>query len=111
MRQKVWDIGEVCHRTFDMLKEFHDVHKKVPQVVVRNGDTQWKPPAFGIYKINFDGALFKEQACAVLGVVIKDSAGLIIGTLSQKIRHLGFVDMVEVLAASRAIVFAKELCL
>ena len=64
-----------------------------------------------MYKINFDGALFEEQACAGLGVVIRDSAGLIIGVLSQKIRYPGSMDMVEALAASWAVFFAKELCL
>lgn len=44
-------------------------------------------------------------------MVIKDSAGLIIGALSQKIRHPGSMDMVEALAVNRAVVFAKELCL
>ena len=101
----------MCHRASDLLNEFHDVHKKVPRVVVRNGDTQWKAPASGIYKINFDGALFEEQACLGQWVVIRDSASLIIGALSQKIRHPSSMDVVEALAASRAIVFAKELCL
>ena len=45
---------------FEMLKEFHDVHKKVPRMVVRSSDSQWKPPASGMYKINFNGALFEE---------------------------------------------------
>jgi len=110
-RQKVWGIDEVCHRASELLKEFHDVHKKVPRLVVQSGDTRWKPPGSGMYKVNFDGALFEEQSCANLGVVIRDSAGLIIGALNQKIRHSGSMDMVEALAASRAIVFVKEVCL
>jgi len=65
-----------------LLKEFHDVHKKIPQMAIRSGDTRWKLPASGLFKVNFDGALFEEQACAGLGVVIKDSEGIIIGTLS-----------------------------
>ena len=109
--QKAWGIGEVCRHASDLLKEFHDVHKKVPRLAVCSSDSRWKPPTSGVYKINFDGALFEEQACAGLGVVIRDSAGLIIGALSQKIRYPGSVDMVEALAASRAVVFAKELCL
>nr|XP_023873270.1 uncharacterized protein LOC111985845 [Quercus suber] len=80
-------------------------------MAVRSSDSRWKPLAFGVYKINFDGAFFEERACAGLGVVIRDSVGLVIGALSQKIRYPGSVDMVEALAACRAIVFAKELCL
>nr|POE63780.1 hypothetical protein CFP56_26606 [Quercus suber] len=95
----------------EMLKEFHNVHKKIPRMVARSSDSRWTPPSFGLYKINFDGALFEEQACAGLGVVIRDSVGLLIGALSQKIWYQGSMDMVEALAASRAIIFAKELCL
>ena len=101
----------MCRRASNLLKEFPDVHKKVPRMVVRSSDSRWKPSSSSVYKINFDGALFEEQAYTSLGVVIKDLAGLVIGALSQKIRHPGSMDMVEALAANRAIVFAKELCL
>ncbi|KAK9994129.1 hypothetical protein SO802_023832, partial [Lithocarpus litseifolius] len=67
------------------MEEFHDVHKKVPRVVDHSEDICWKPPDYGLYKINFDGALFADQASAGLAVVIRDSA------------------------TSRAISFAKEL--
>ena len=110
-RQKVWGIDEVCHQASNLLKKFHDVHKKISRMVARIGDTWWKLPASGLFKVNFDGSLFKEQACAGLGVVIRDSTGLTIGALSQKIRHPGSMDMVEALAARKAVVFAKELCL
>ncbi|KAL0005365.1 hypothetical protein SO802_012926 [Lithocarpus litseifolius] len=49
------------------------------------------------------------KACAGLGVVIRDSAGLVIGALSQKIRLPSSVVMVEALAARRAVMFAKEI--
>ena len=111
LRQQAWGIGEVCQHASDLLKEFHDVHKKVPRMAVRSSDSRWKPPASGMYKINFDGAVFEEQSCAGLKVVIRDSAGLVIGALSQKIRYPSSMDMVEALASSRVVVFANELCL
>ena len=63
------------------------MHKKVPWVAAHSEDIRWKPPTYGLYKINFDGALFANQACAGLTVVIRDSEGQIIGALSQKVRH------------------------
>ena len=78
----MWGIDEVCHRASDLLKEFHGVYKKIPWMVARSGDTRWKPPASGLFKVNFDGALFEKQACEGLGVVIRDSTGLNIGALS-----------------------------
>ena len=37
------------------------------------------------YKINFDGALFKDIFVAGLGVVIYNSRGEIVGAMSEKI--------------------------
>lgn len=33
-------------------------------------EIKWKPPGAGLFKINFDGAVFEELALAGLGVVI-----------------------------------------
>ena len=52
----------MCWHAFDLLKEFHDENKKVPWMVVRSSDSRWKPSASGMYKINFNGAFFEEQA-------------------------------------------------
>ena len=35
------------------------MRKKVLWVVVRRGDTRWKPLTSGLYKVNFDGTLFE----------------------------------------------------
>ena len=81
----------------------------VCRAVVRSEDLQWKPPDFGLYKINFDNDVFADQASAGISVVIRDWEGQIIAALSQKVRYLGSVDLVEALAVSRAVSFAKEL--
>ena len=49
----------------------------IPRVEVR-----WKPPGAGLFKINFDGAVFEDRLLAGLGIVIRDEFGLIIATLS-----------------------------
>ena len=69
---------------------------------------RWKPPQIHYYKVNFDGAIFKESKAGGIGVVIRDNAGMVIATLSQKVRGPQTVEMVEALAARRAIIFAKE---
>ena len=53
--------------------------------------------------------MFGDQVSAGIGVVIRDWEGQIIAALSQKVRFPGSVDLVEALAACRAISFAKEL--
>jgi ribonuclease HI len=68
----------------------------------------WSPPPLGLYKANFDGAVFQDSHEAGLGVIIRDSNGLIIASLAQKIPFPGSVVMVEALAARRAVTFAIE---
>ena len=85
------------------------MQKKDTRVIEHNEDLRWKPPDFGLYKINFDGALFADQGSAGLGVVMRDWEGQVIGALSEKVRHVGSVDLVVALAACRIISFSKEL--
>ena len=82
-----------------------------PQMAVYSVDLRWKPPDSGFYKVNFDGALFLDQRCTRLRVVVRDSAGLVIAALIQRVRLPDSVDVGEALAARRAICFALELSL
>ena len=43
----------------------------VGRAVVRSEDLRWKPPNFGLYKINFDSAVFADQVSASIRVVLK----------------------------------------
>ena len=70
------------HNYIYILQEFQDVNKKARRVVNHSEDLWWKPPDYGLYKINFDGAQFVDQASAGLGVVIRDWEGQIIAALS-----------------------------
>nr|XP_023897448.1 uncharacterized protein LOC112009346 [Quercus suber] len=70
--------------------------------------TQWQPPAHQQYKINFDGALFKDENQAGLGVVIRDSKGQVMVSLAQRIPLPSTAIEVEALAARRALELALE---
>lgn len=76
----------------------------MPREVVR-----WKPSSAGRYKINFDEDIFKNLALAGLAIVIRDKQRMIIETLSQCIPLPSSVNMVEALAARRALIFAQEI--
>ncbi|XP_065638616.1 uncharacterized protein LOC136071366 [Quercus suber] len=69
----------------------------------------WIPPPANSLKINFDGALFKDINKAGLGVVIRNDHGQVIASLSEQIQLPFSSDLVEALAAARAISFAHEL--
>ncbi|XP_030924892.1 uncharacterized protein LOC115951908 [Quercus lobata] len=67
------------------------------------------PPISPLYKINFDGALSSDLGAAGLGVVIRDSCGLVVGALAERIPIPISAAIVEALAFRRTLYFAKEL--
>ena len=68
---------------------------------------KWSPPILGSLKTNFDGAMFGESDEAGLRVVICNSEGEIMATLSGK-KKKPFVETLELLAARRAVGFSLE---
>ena len=73
------------------------------------GVAKWKPPSEIAVKVNFDGALFGESDCAGLGVVVYNSEGAVLAALSEKIMKPQSAELVEILAARRAVLFSSEL--
>ena len=71
--------------------------------------TLWCPPPPNCFKLNFDGASFPELDKAGLGVVVHDSQGSMIASLSEQAPLPFSSDIVEAMAAARALVFAQEL--
>ena len=44
---------------------------------------QWSPPALNCFKLNFDEAIFSKLVKAGLGVIVHDSQGKVIASLSE----------------------------
>lgn len=59
-------------------------------------------------KVNFDGAMFNERDEAGIGVIIRNSRGEVMVTLSEKIQKPSSVEILEQLAAKRAVRFSLE---
>lgn len=57
-------------------------------------------------KINFDGAIFSAKNKSGLGIVIRDSAGLVIASCSQLLPQACLTCEVEVLVAVKVLTFA-----
>ena len=70
---------------------------------------RWKPPEKETFKINFDGAIFAEDKSSGLGVIIRDSKGLVMASMADRIPQQLQPVEIEALAANRALVFAREL--
>ena len=64
---------------------------------------RWIPPISPHYKVNYDGAIFKESGAAGLGVIIRDSVNSVIGALAKRISLPSSVTTVEALACKRVV--------
>nr|POF03400.1 hypothetical protein CFP56_60588 [Quercus suber] len=67
-----------------------------------------EPPISPHCKVNFDAVLFSSEGTAGLGVVIRDSSGIALHALAQRIIKPTSDAAVEALAFRRAMFFAKE---
>lgn len=53
--------------------------------VVQRDCVRWFPPVSLMVKVNFDGAVFKDLGEVGIGVVVLDSQGLVLVSMSEKI--------------------------
>ena len=62
-----------------------------------------------MWKTNFNEAMFLESDQAGIGVVVRNQAGQVMATLSERIQKPGSAEILEVLATWRAVQFILEL--
>ena len=94
-------MNQVLQFAKDRRKEFQTAQSTFSKQMHRK-HTRWKPPEAGQFKVNYDGAVFREQGRAGIGVVIRNSDGAVLASLSQQIPLPTTVAQVEALAARRA---------
>ena len=70
---------------------------------------RWQPPLEGSVKVNFDEAMFGEEQEEGFGVVIRSNEGQVLDALSEKVLMPTSVETLEMLAAQRVAIFAREL--
>ncbi|XP_030936298.1 uncharacterized protein LOC115961457 [Quercus lobata] len=68
----------------------------------------WVPSSATRYKVNVDGAVFAAHKSAGVGVLIRDSHGQVVATISKKINALLGPLEVEMKAWEEGVQFARE---
>ena len=109
LHQEVEPINQVGSKAKCYLEEFNrenDHSNAHPQAAP---ETRWLPPKILRYKINYDGAVFKETNEAGIGVIVRDFQGLVMASLTQKVLFPLSVPSIEAWAVKRAVQFALEL--
>lgn len=103
--------SRIFNDAVERLQEYHSVLDEplFSSVGPIPSATQWVPPKNPLFKVNYDGALFRDTSTAGLGAVIRDHEGHLIGALSERIYLPPSVDDVEALICRRAVTFAAEI--
>ena len=99
---------QIATQAKERFQEFRAVLPPKPPRTTRTKDI-WKPPDAGHFKINFDGAIFRNENRCGIGVVIRDHTGFVIASLVQSISRAYQPIEVEALAAARALEFGQEI--
>ena len=85
-------------RAVEILEEYK---KAQANMVISNGapsSSYWQPPPQEVSKLNFDAAIFSDLKCSGVGVIIRNSAGEVMGGMSAKGEHVHNSDEAEALA-------------
>ncbi|XP_075654837.1 uncharacterized protein LOC142625007 [Castanea sativa] len=101
-------LEQVLQHAYEGLQEFWTANQPAQLQRVRPRE-RWSDPHAGLYRINFDGALFTSLDRARIGVIIWDCNGLVMASLSQAIPLPLTVLETETVAVARALEFALEL--
>lgn len=100
--EKLLEAAEAALTEFQCKPENRPEKKKLqPQ--------RWSSPAPGIYKVNYDGAYFAEEEEAGIGVVVRNELGQVMASLAEKLVMPSTVQVLEAMAARRAMIFMEEL--
>ena len=77
-------LNHLSQWAYDKYVEFKAL-KKAPTTNRPKSRVRWKLPAQGTLKINFDEAIFVEEKCSRLGVIILDREGLVIASMVAQV--------------------------
>ena len=69
VNEPVVPLNRVTGEAYQYLTTFH-CGQPIPTRIAERRNIKWKPPSLGLYKTNFNGAVFEESSETRIGVVI-----------------------------------------
>lgn len=87
------------------------IKSPVDQTVLKhqnNNQQAWLPPSNGCFKVNVDAAIRSSNQTTGLGVVIRDSEGIVVAAAVQRIPYKGTVACIEAKVVNLAIQVAQN---
>ena len=102
-------LGKIYTDAIERYHEFQSAQDIPLQQRMVDHPAHRLPPPLAQYKANSDGAIFQDTGTTGIGVVIRDSEGMVIAALSERITLPSTVEDVEALACRKAISFSIEL--
>ncbi|XP_030958848.1 uncharacterized protein LOC115980769 [Quercus lobata] len=108
---KEYPLSQVISAASQALATFHDSISVTPKQSLHNVPTQirWSPPSVGTVKVNFSRAIFKDIRKVGIGMIVRDSNGQAIASLSEQTSLPFSPEIAEAMAATRAISFVQDL--
>ncbi|MBA0661863.1 hypothetical protein Goklo_006097, partial [Gossypium klotzschianum] len=71
------------------------------------GKELWRPPDYGIIKLNFDASFIQEKKLATTTVLARDYRGEIVGADTYLFEEVGDAFVTEARACEKALLFAR----
>lgn len=102
--QTLLPSNQLASQAKEKLVEFLAVLPPTPPAVPRPM-VKWKPPEASCFKINFNGAIFRNENRSGIGIVVRDHTGSIIASLAQLISPALQPVEIEAVSAARALEF------
>uniref|UniRef100_A0A2N9HR00 RRM domain-containing protein n=1 Tax=Fagus sylvatica TaxID=28930 RepID=A0A2N9HR00_FAGSY len=110
LHQVVEGIDQLTTKARAYLDEYvGSIEPLPPDESTSTRDSKWQPSSRHNFKVNYDGAVFKETNEAGLGVIVRNKAGRVMASLVQKVRYPQSVESIEAWAAKRAVKFVSEI--
>jgi ribonuclease HI len=83
--------------------------QKYSEKVAKVKELHWQAPMDGFVKVNWDATTNKNKKKIGIGIIIRDSMGATMTTLSKPKDYIVALDIAEAMAVLRALHFSREL--